>query len=131
MNAKRAVLLAVVVALAVPVMSQAQACLNKYRHITYYGYDHGSGPRCNAVVYPTGPIIEVGERTVHCDGTVDQSGLVCFDVPPNVYSIDCQDCENDPIDISVKDNDTLPEAPSTQWRPELPVADKDVCPLID
>jgi len=128
MNFRRAVL-AIVAVLAIPVVSQGQACLRKYKEITYYGYDHGSGPRCNAVVYPTGPVIEVGFRVIHCNGDVETTGLTCFDVPPSTFQLDCQDCENDPIDIMKKSNDTLPAPPAMQWQPEHPVAEKDVCPI--
>lgn len=97
---------------AVPVVSEAQLCL-QYRHTTYYGYDHGSGPRCNAVVYPPGDPIVVGEQIRYCDGTVDQWGLVCFDVPPYVYTEDCQDCERDPDDISAAP--VAPAVEGMQW----------------
>jgi len=97
MNMKRAAVFALLFAviLTVSAASQAQLCL-EYRATTYYGYDHGSGPRCNAVVYPPGDPIVVGQKFRYCDGTVEQWGLVCFDVPPDVYTEDCQDCERDP-----------------------------------
>jgi hypothetical protein len=121
MSVKRAAayLLLFAVVAAIPVVSQAQLCPNKYRHTTYYGYDHGSGPRCNAVVYPPGNPIIVGERIQHCDGSLTQWGLVCFDVTPDIYVENCWDCERDPDDIAVKDAELL----------KSPHAFESVCPI--
>jgi hypothetical protein len=102
MNVKRmaAYVLLFAFCLAVPITSQAVICSKKTT--TYWGYDYGDGPRCNAVVGPPpGPIV-VGEKVIDCDGTVIQWGLTCTNLTPTVTYEDCPECETLALSTNAK-----------------------------